>query len=92
MSLVEEDVAAGVSRDRRKVLVAAYLCAADRLVEYPRYQACALRLAGEITEGFDSTRTLVSWDRALAIEPKVGIGKRAAALRDTSRVNSAPEV
>jgi len=85
MSLVEEDVAAGVSPDRREDLVAACLRAADRLVEYPRHEARALRLAGEIVEDVDSARTLAYWDRALAIDPKVGIGKRAAALRDTAR-------
>ena len=85
LSLVEDEIAAGVSPDRRENLVAACLRAADRLVEYARHQARALRLAGEIVEGSDPARTLAYWDRALAIDPKVGIGKRAAALRDKSR-------
>jgi hypothetical protein len=66
-------------------LVDACLRASGRLAEYPRHAARAFRLAGEIVEGSDASRTLAFWDRALALDPKVGISKRAAALRDKSR-------
>jgi hypothetical protein len=38
-------------------------------------------VAGEIVEATDPARTLAYWDRALALDPKVGIAKRTAALR-----------
>ena len=85
LGLVEDEVAAGVQVDRREVLVDACLRASGRLAEYPRHAARAFRLAGEIVEGSDASRTLAFWDRALTLDPKVGISKRAAALRDKSR-------
>ena len=85
LGLVEDEVAAGVQVDRREVLVDACLRASGRLAEYPRHAARAFRLAGEIVEGSDASLTLAFWDRALALDPKVGISKRAAALRDKSR-------
>ncbi len=85
LAIVEGEVAAGVAQDRRELLVDACLHAADKLGAYPKYAARALRFAGEIVEAVDPTRTLGYWDRALVLDPRVGIGKRATALRTRSR-------
>ncbi len=81
LGLVEDEFGGGVAPDRREALVQACDRAAERLAPYPRHAARALRVAGEILEQTDPDRTLRYWDRAIAVDPKVGIGKRAAALR-----------
>lgn len=86
LGLIEGEVATGIRPDRREKLVQACLRASDRLGAYPRYAARALRVAGEILEEVDPARTLAYWDRALALDPRVGISKRASALRERSRL------
>ena len=81
LSLIEEEAAGGVAEDRREPLVAACLRAADKLDAYQAYAARALRLAGEIVQAVDPARTLQYWDRALSLDPRVGIRKRAETLR-----------
>ena len=85
LNAVGEELATGVGPARREILVTACHRASDRLGAYPRYQARAWRLAGETVEDCDPTQALAYWDRAIEINPKVGIGRRAAALRERLR-------
>ena len=83
LDLVMDEVATGsVREDRAAVLIAYCEAAAAKLQPYPSHQARALRVAGEIAETqHDPVTALRYWDRALAIDPKVGVRMRAKALR-----------
>jgi hypothetical protein len=85
LALIEGEVGAGVPPDRREHLVDACLRAADRLTSYPRHAARALRIAGEIVEPYAPARTIDYWDRALGLDPHVGVAKRAQSLRAARR-------
>lgn len=51
-----------------------------------RFEAEAWRLLGEIEESAGNARSaLEAYERALAVNPKVGVAKRAAALRKAAR-------
>lgn len=80
LALVEDEIAVGVEPDRREALVGACLRASDQLGTYPRHAARALRIAGELLESTDPSRTLVYWERAIAMDPKVGLAKRVKEL------------
>jgi hypothetical protein len=81
LALVEDEIASGVDGDRRETLVGACLRASDRLANYPSHAARALRVAGELLEAADPTRAATYWERALALDSKVGIAKRLKELR-----------
>ena len=59
----------------------AILRATDRLISYPSHAARALRMAGELLEASDPHLTQEYWERALALDAKVGIAKRLKELR-----------
>jgi len=81
LALVEDEIASGVDDDRRETLVRACLRASDQLASYPSHAARALRVAGELLEASDPTRTATYWERAVALDSKVGIAKRLKELR-----------
>ena len=81
IGLVEDESARGVDPQRREVLVGACLRASSRLGPYPSHAARALRIAGELLEATDPQRTLEYWERALALDAKVGLAKRVKQLR-----------
>jgi len=81
LALVEDEIASGVHGDRQETLVGACLRASDRLANYPSHAARALRIAGELLEASDPNRTQAYWERALALDSKVGIAKRLKELR-----------
>jgi hypothetical protein len=81
LALVEDEIALGIDGDRRETLVRACLRASDRLASYPSHAARALRVAGELLEASDPTRTATYWERALALDSSVGIAKRLKELR-----------
>jgi hypothetical protein len=81
LALVEQEIASGIDGDRRETLVRACLRASDRLASYPGHAARALRVAGELLEASDPTRTAKFWEHALALDSKVGIAKRLNELR-----------
>jgi hypothetical protein len=59
---------------------------ANMAIDYPddRFKADSMRLLGEIEEqAGDDRAALAAYQRALAINPKVGVAKRAAALART---------
>ena len=81
LALVEQEIASGINGDRRETLVRACLRATDRLISYPSHAARALRMAGELLEASDPHLTQEYWERALALDAKVGIAKRLKELR-----------
>ena len=81
LALVEDEIASGIDGDRRETLVRACLRASDRLASYPSHAARALRVAGELLEASDPNRTATYWERALALDSKVGIAQRLKELR-----------
>jgi hypothetical protein len=81
LALVDDEIASGIDGDRRETLVRACLRASDRLASYPSHSARALRVAGELLEASDPTRTAMYWEGALTLDPKVGIAKRLKELR-----------
>jgi hypothetical protein len=82
LALVEDEIASGVHGDRQETLVGACLRASDRLAaNYPSHAARSLRIAGELLEASDPNRTQAYWERALALDSKVGIAKRLKELR-----------
>lgn len=89
LSLSQEEFASGpLEGSRARVLMAACESAAEKLCGYPSHEARALRLAGEIAEAQRAPAdALIYWERALAIDAKVGIAKRAAALRNSINIS-----
>ena len=89
IGLVREELApVRLAPTRARRLVADCERASAMLGEYPGHAARALRLAGEILEAQgDREGALALWDRALAADPKVGIRRRADALRAGIRRN-----
>lgn len=83
LTLITDEVASGqVAAERARRLVSDCERASTMLGEYPGHAARALRLAGEILEAQgDLAGALALWDRALAMDSKVGIRLRADALR-----------
>ncbi len=83
LDLVQDEVASGpVDRTRAGDLITYCQTAAGKLHDYPNHEARALSIAGEIAEARgDLQAALGLWDRALAIDPKVGVATRAKALR-----------
>ena len=76
-ALAEGEAATGVSLDALRAGVARALAEEDR-----RFVADAWRLLGEIEEtAGDPVATLAAYDRALGANPRIGVAKRAAALR-----------
>ena len=67
---------------RRALLVSACERASGLLTEYPSHRARALRIAGELVESTDEQAALTYWERALAVDPKVGIATRARTLHE----------
>jgi hypothetical protein len=83
LELVESEIQDGVADSRREVLLEACLRASPKLSRYPKHAARAFRLAGDIVVPADPARTLAYWDRALELDPHVGVAKRAEALRSS---------
>lgn len=83
LDLVQDELASGpVNRLRAGGLITYCETAARKLHDYPNHEARALRMAGEIAEAQgDLQAALGLWDRALAIDPEVGVATRAKALR-----------
>jgi hypothetical protein len=81
LALVEQEIASGINGDRRETLVRACLRATDRLISYPSHAARALHMAGELLEASDPHLSQEYWERALALDAKVGIAKRLKELR-----------
>ena len=78
-SLAEGEAATGLTHDDLRTGARQALRDGD-----DRFEAEAWRLLGEIEESAgDAAAALEAYDRALAINPKVGVAKRAAALRKT---------
>lgn len=83
LDLVQEEVSAGpVEEARARDLIAYCESAASKLHDYPNHEARALRMAGEVAHQHGNpSAALPYWDRALALDPKVGVRARAKALR-----------
>ena len=81
LSVVEAELKEGVAEEQRPELVAACERAVVKLKAYPHHEARARRFAGELVAASDPVAALRYWDEALRLDPKVGIAKRAAALR-----------
>lgn len=93
LTLVTDEVGSGqLAPERGRRLVADCERASAMLGEYPGHAARALRLAGEILHAQgDLDGALALWDRALATDSKVGVRRRAAALRaEISQGKDAP--
>lgn len=76
-ALAEGEAATGVANDALRAGVALALADEDQ-----RFVADAWRLLGEIEEAAgDPAAALAAYDRALEANPKIGVAKRAAALR-----------
>ena len=76
-ALAEGAAATGLTHDDLRAGVRRALADGDE-----RFEAEAWRLLGEIEESAgDSSAALRAYERALALNPKVGVAKRAAALR-----------
>lgn len=76
-----EGEAAGLSAEDLRAGVRRALADGDE-----RFEAEAWRLLGEIEESAgDSGAALEAYERALAVNPKIGVAKRAAALRKAVR-------
>ncbi len=83
MDLVRAELDEGpVKLGRQTVLLAALGRAVPALAAWPRQAAKAERLTGDLLEAAgDEARALAAWDRALALDPAVGVRKRAESLR-----------
>ena len=80
-ALAEGEAATGLSAEHLRAGVRRALADGDE-----RFEAEAWRLLGEIEESAgDVGAALEAYDRALAVNPKVGVAKRAAALRKAVR-------
>ena len=76
-ALAEGEAATGVSKDALRAGVARAIADEDQ-----HSFADAWRLLGEIEEAAgDANAALAAYDRALAANPRIGVAKRAAALR-----------
>lgn len=76
-ALAEGEAATGLTHDDLRAGVRQALRDGDE-----RFEAEAWRLLGEVEESAgDGRAALEAYDRALAVNPKVGVAKRAAALR-----------
>lgn len=77
LALAEGEEASGVSMDALRDGIAAARAEGDE-----RFEADAWRLLGEVEEVAGEARAaLEAWDRALAVNPRIGVARRAAALR-----------
>jgi hypothetical protein len=80
-ALAEGATATGLTHDDLRLGARRALTDGDE-----RFKAEAWRLLGEVEESVaDIGRALEAYDRALAVNPKVGVAKRAAALRKAKR-------
>jgi hypothetical protein len=80
-ALAEGEAATGLSAQGLRAGVRQALADGDE-----RFEADAWRLLGEIEEGAgEAHAALDAYERALAVNPKVGVAKRAAALRKAKK-------
>ena len=78
-ALAEGEAATGLTNDDLRAGIRQALADGDE-----RFEAEAWRLLGEVEESAgNAAAALDAYDRALAINPKAGVAKRAAALRKT---------
>lgn len=82
-ALAEDEEATGLSLDALRAGVTRAIADEDQ-----RFVADAWRLMGEIEEATgDPAAALAAYDRALAANPKVGVAKKAAALRKAAKLH-----